>query len=133
MTQRVRGGSRLRRQLRRLGKEPTEEIGRVFREIGPELEDAIRAAAPVDEGRLAAAAHHRVSNDALGVVAGYGQRPGFKRLWLKGGFEALWQEFGARQHAAQPFISPTFRRLLPGMLERIERAVSNVIERVSRS
>lgn len=130
MARRVSGTSKLRRQLRRFPEATKEGLREEFDASGEILRDKISELAPKDEGRLSEAAHYQVSNDGLSVVAGYSQkRSGFKRLWRRGGFEALWQEFGAKQHAAQPFISPAFRAVLPGVLERIEAAVNKTIKR----
>jgi HK97 gp10 family phage protein len=126
---RVSGTSKLRRQLRRFPEETRAELKAEFETSGKELRDTISANAPEDEGYLKEAAHYQVSNDGLSVVAGYSpKRTGFKRLWKRGGFTALWQEFGTKQHRAQPFISPSFRQKLPGILARIEAAVNKTIK-----
>lgn len=130
---RLKGGTALRRKLRKLPDDVTAEITQTLQEIGPQLSSAIAQAAPYDTGRLADASRYQLSRDGLGLAAGYSaKRSGFRRLWLKGGFEALWQEFGTKKHAAQPFISPTFRRLIPGMLTKIENAVTRVLQKANR-
>lgn len=112
-----------------IGEDSTRGIAEEFRRLGPEFERALEREAPKDEGRLAAAAHHRVSSDGLGLSVGYSkEKTGFKRLWKKGGFEALFAEFGTRHHAAQPFIRRTFRAMVRHALDRIDRAVSQSIK-----
>lgn len=109
-----------------------KELSDEFNAIGPELRDAIAAAAPKDTGRLSEATLFQVSRDELAVHVGYSKnRPGFKRAWKKGGFEALWQEFGTRHHAAQPFISPTFRSQLSRILDRVDTAVNSVLRKAA--
>lgn len=130
---RIDGVSKLRKSLRRMPEAVTKELTIVMAEAGRELEAEIRAGAPVAEGYLRDATTHQVSRDGLGVVAGYSQRrPGFKRAWKKGGFKSLWQEFGTIHHAKSPFISPAFKRVLPGILNRIDAAVERVL-RAARS
>lgn len=110
--------------------EVTNDIRAAMKRAGVELEAAIEALARVDTGRMKAAAHHRVSNDGLGVVAGYSPRQtGFKKFWKQGGFIARWQEFGTRYIRRQPFISPAFRALLPTLLDRIDTAVTQALRR----
>jgi HK97 gp10 family phage protein len=127
---RVQNVGSLRRKLRQIEPDVREELSHAFAEIAPELASAISEAAPKDTGRLAAASTGQVSRDQLAVAVGYSpKRAGFRRAWLKGGFEALWAEFGTKHSRAQPFISPTFQRLLPSMLDRIERAVIVVVSK----
>lgn len=112
--------------------EVTAGIRPVMARIGQELERAIEAGAPVFKDRMRPAAHHRVSNDGLGVVAGYSKgHAGFKKFWKKGGFVSQFQEFGTKNHRAQPFIAPAFRALLPHMLDAIDRAVTEALRRGS--
>jgi hypothetical protein len=99
-------------------------------DAGRVLKQEISQRAPKDEGDLAAQVHAQVSRDGLSVVAGYSKtRPGFKKAWRRGGFTALWQEFGARQHAAQPFVGPAFRAKLRGILDKVDAAVTRTIKR----
>lgn len=122
------GNSRLRRQLRRLPKDMTSDIPTVMQWAGKELSDGIRDRAPKDQGDLASAVHFRVSNDGLGVSVGYSaKQAGFKRLWRRGGFAALFQEFGTRHHAAQPFIRPTWRAVIRRVVDRVDTVVTNTI------
>lgn len=122
--------SKLRRTLRRFPEETRTDLRAAFDEGSRDLLNEIQSRAPVDDGRLRDAAHRQVSRDGLSAVVGYSKnRSGFKRKWLKGGFEALWQEFGAKQHAAQPFIQPAFRARLHGLLDRIDAAVNETIRR----
>lgn len=135
MASRVRkaSASRLRRQLRRIPKELTKDIRHVMNDVGRDLRNHIDAAAPKDEGRLADAAHYRVSNDGLGVSVGYSaKKPGFKRKWKRGGFVALWQEFGTKHHKRQRFISPTWRRRLKPNLQKIDMFVIRALRRLAR-
>jgi hypothetical protein len=120
--------SRLRRSLRRFPDELKGPIKRAMEHAGAELAREIADRAPVEEGDLKAAAHYQVSRDGLAVHAGYSKnRTGFKRKWRKGGFVALWQDFGAKQHPATPFIAPAFRAKLARNLDLIEAAVDAVI------
>jgi hypothetical protein len=122
--------SRLRRKLRRFPEETTAGLKQAIKESAADLEAEIRTRAPKDTGRLAENAFGQVSRDGLSALAGYSKnRPGFKRKWRRGGFEALWQEFGAKQHAPQPFIAPAFRARLRGILDRIDAAVSETIRK----
>lgn len=118
-------GSRLRRQLRRLPKELRAGFGEIFEKHGKELSSEIAMRAPKDTGDLSEQAHYRVSNDKLGVRIGYSaNKAGFKRKWKKGGFKALWAEFGTRHHAAQPFIRPTWSRNLLRVIDEVSREVN---------
>lgn len=121
------GQSRLRRQLRRLPKDMTAEIKTEMDAAGKALRDEIVAKAPKDQGDLAQAAHYRVSNDGLGVSVGFSTKSGFLRKWKAGGFVALFQEYGTRHHAAQPFIRPAWRAKIAGILDSIDATVSRVI------
>lgn len=133
MARYVKGGDRLRRQLRQWPEELTRELKAEFNFIGPDLEDALAANAPRDKGHLADAAHHVISSDGLALKAGYSQnKPGFKRMWKKGGFEALFQQFGTRHHKANPFVSRTWREKIGGYLDRIDAAVKRTINRASQ-
>jgi hypothetical protein len=133
MARRVEGGSKLRKQLRRSPDDVTEELSAEFRNIAPELQAALTEAAAKDTGGMSEQAEAQVSRDEFAIVAGYSKnRSGFKRAWVKGGFKALWQEFGTKHHPARPFISPTFRRLLPGYLDRIEARVIRTLKRAGR-
>lgn len=130
---RVKGVSALRRSLRRLPMETRESLKEAFRDSGEQLRRAIAAAAPKEHGDLSKAVHSKVSNDGLAVTVGFSQTAaGFKRKWKKGGFVALFQEFGTRHHKRQPFISPTFKRLLPIMIRRINTEVDETLQRASR-
>ena len=126
----VQGVSRLRKSLRRIPEAVREELTAELERSGAELESAIKANAPVKEGFLRDAAFHQMSRDGLAVHVGYSKnRTGFKRKWKKGGFKALWQEFGTRTQPRTPFISPAFRALLPTVLARIDGAVNRVLRR----
>lgn len=100
---------------------------------GAELVAAMEAGAPRDKGDLAEAAHYKVSNDGLGLSAGYSNRPGFKRAWQSHGFVAVFQEFGTRHHAAHPFIRPAYRKVIPAALDRIDAAVASAIRKAAAS
>lgn len=129
MRARRAGGSRLRKQLRRLEPELRAPIRAEMEHAGKTLADAIDALAPKDTGEMAEAAMYKVSSDGLGVSAGYSaKQTGFKRQWKKGGFKSLWQEFGTKKHAAKPFIRPAYKAKLGGILDRIDRAVRDVIK-----
>ena len=130
-SRRVRNESRLRRKLRRFPEALRQDIGLVMQLGGEEIRAEIERTAPRAEGRLAEAAHKVVSRDGLSVKIGYGNQVGFRRLWNKGGLEALWQEFGTRHHAAQPFIRPAFRAKLGDFLSRVDRAVNRTLRRAS--
>ena len=128
------GGSKLRRQLRRFDPDLRTELKREFQAIGQEFEDELRNRAPKDQGHLAEAAHHVVSSDGLGVSIGYSKdKSGFKRKWKKGGFEALFQEFGTSRHAAQPFIRPAWRAKIGSALDRIDAARRRTVQRILRA
>ena len=130
----VVGGSRLRRKLRRFEPELRTELARVMQEVGQEFEDEIRLRAPKDQGDLADAAHHVVSSDKMGVAIGYSKdKPGFKRVWKKGGFVSLFQEFGTSQHAARPFVRPAWRAKIGNALDRIDAARRRTVQRIVRA
>lgn len=130
---RMSGGSKLRRQLRRFDPELRSELAREMEAIGREFRDEVQSRAPKDEGNLAGAAHYVVSSDKMGVAIGYSKdKSGFKRMWKKGGFEALFQEFGTSQHAAQPFIRPAWRAKIGGALDRIDAARRRTVQRILR-
>lgn len=123
--------SRLRRRLRTLDKDTRSEIRAVMEKSGQELAKRIEDTAPKDTGGMADQVRYKVSNDGLGVSVGYSAKAaGFKRNWKRGGFKALWQEFGTKHHPAQPFIRPAFRQSLTKILDRIDDAVSNTIKRL---
>jgi hypothetical protein len=128
---RVSGNSKLRRQLRRWPEELRGDLRMVFTSAGALLRDQIWLNAPKDEGDMADEATFRVSRDGLSVQIGYSKRVGFKRAWKAGGFKALWQEYGTRHHAAQPFVSVSYREKLREILDHIDRAVNRTIRRAS--
>jgi HK97 gp10 family phage protein len=128
----VRGGNKLRRALRRMPLEIRKEMGDVLEKGGRELSDMISASAPRDKGRLAAASHYKLGNDKLSVHVGYsGSRAGFKRKWKKGGFVALFKEFGTKKVPAVPFIRPNFRAKVPQIKAEMRKALNRMIARAS--
>jgi HK97 gp10 family phage protein len=128
---RISGDSKLRRQLRRWPETLRTEITTALVEGGEAIRAQIEADAPKDEGDLKEAVLARTSRDGLSVQVGYGKQAGFKRAWQRGGFKSLWQEFGTREHPAQPFIRPSFRANLAGILDRIDAAVKRALRRAS--
>ena len=92
----VYGGSRLRKKLRFMPAEVTAELKQVIAAEAAQVLDAIKDAAPVDKGNLRREANFKLSNDGLGASIGYSQGPGFKKNWKKGGFEAIFEEFGTK-------------------------------------
>jgi HK97 gp10 family phage protein len=98
---------------------------------GELLVNEIKLRAPKDEGDMGDNVIARVSRDGLSVQVGYGNRAGFKQAWKRGGFHALFQEYGTRHHGAQPFIGPAFRAKLGQMLNRIDSAVNRTLRRAS--
>ena len=130
---RVRGGSQLRKQLRRMPNEITDEIKKAIAWGAEEIRAEIELRAPRDEGDLAENVRAKISSDKLGAAIGYSKsRPGFKNAWKKA-FTALFQEFGTRHHAAQPFIAPSFRSKLRPILDRIDGAIDAALKRVINS
>ena len=116
--------------MRRFPEETRADIRKAMDDGSRELLEEVQSRAPVDEGKLKANAHRAVSRDGLSAVVGYSpKRSGFRRKWLKGGFTSLWQEFGAQQHAAQPFLRPAFRARLHGIIARIDKAVNDSIRK----
>lgn len=123
----------MRRQLRKMGEEVNEPLRETMRNIGSDLESALEAAAPKRTGDLAIAAHSRVSSDGLAVKIGYAHKEaGFKRWWKRGGYVAIFQEWGTKHHPAQPFIRPTFRQRVPIYLNMIDDTVRQVLRRASK-
>lgn len=126
--------SRLRRRLRFIDKAIKAELKTDMKAIGVDVSQAINAAAPRAEGDMADAIHYRVSNDGAGLSIGYSSKAaGFKRKWKKGGFVSLWQEFGTKNHAAQPFIRPTWRTKITGALDAIDAAVVSALKKAVKS
>lgn len=128
---RVYGQSKLRRQLRRFPDAVTEELQTEIEYSAEELRATMEQLAPKDEGQLAEAAQKVVSRDGLSAKIGYGNVAGFKRAWKRGGFKAIWQEFGTVNHPAQPFVRPAYRMKLRGILDRIDGAVNRVLHKAS--
>ena len=129
---RMMNESRLKRKLRRFPKELTVDVAAAIKQGAEELRDEIEDRAPKDEGKLAPAATARVSQDGLSAKIGYSARQaGFKRAWKKGGFTSLWQEFGTKHHAANPFIRPAFRAKLAAILNRVDAAVTKTLNKAS--
>lgn len=124
---RVIGASRLRRTLKRWPDELTEEITREMRAAAIVLESSMEQRAPVDTGRLQPLASAAVSKDGLGLSAGFSKKK-FRREWKRGGFYAKFSEFGTKEHSAQPFIRPTWRAHIGGILDKIDRAVMNALQ-----
>lgn len=130
MARRVTGSSRLRRQMRQWPDHLTEDVKREIRTAGIILAAEVSARAPKDSGDMAAAARYKVSSDGLGVSVGYSRKAsGFARLYKKGGFKALFQEFGTEHHAAQAFIRPAWKAKIKGILDRIDAAVNQAIKK----
>lgn len=128
----LNGGSRLRKKLRRMPAEITAGIGPVIEDGLREIAAEIKATAPRDTGALADATHWQLSRDKLGGVVGYSaNRSGFKTLWKRGGFEALFVEFGTKTQPARPFIRPAFRAKLGAILDRIDHAVNAALRKAS--
>lgn len=134
MARYMRGVSKLRRQLKTLEPDIKAGVRATMAQVGQDIEAELKATAPVDEGYLRDAAHHKVSSDGLGVNVGYSQnKPGFKRKWLKGrGFEAMFAEFGTKHHPAQPFIRKSFRKGVRRALDMIDKATSHAIRTALR-
>lgn len=132
MARRYVKDSALRRRLRRFPEELRQPIKRVLTVSAPMLANEIQTRAPKDEGAMAENVSWRVSRDGLSAQIGYSKRVGFKRAWKRAGFKSLWQEFGTRHHGAQPFIRPSYRALLPRILDAIDRAVNQTLRRASR-
>lgn len=138
MAKRVTGGSKLRRQLRMFERafEPgaNTEITKAIETAARELTAEIRTRAPKDDMDLANAVQYKMSSDGLGANIGYSaNKAGFRMKWKRGGFVALFQEFGTRHHAAQPFIRPSFRSRLRRNLDLIDDAVRRTVRRIVNS
>lgn len=117
--------------MRRFPDSVRDEVRTVMKASGETLVNLIRERAPKDEGDMAELAHSVVSRDGLSVKVGYGNQPGFKRQWKRGGFKALWQEYGTRHHGAQPFIRPAFREQLRTILDNVDGAVTRALRKAS--
>ena len=129
----VKGGGRLRKKFRRMPEQMRKPVRRENERTGQLLEFHMKRDAPRLTGDLAAAAHHQVSRDGLGVVAGYSpKRAGFKRKWKEGGYKALWAEFGTKYMRAQPFISRAFLDNIDALKRNYRRAVSAGLRRAIR-
>jgi HK97 gp10 family phage protein len=123
--------SRLRRKLRRFPEVLRAEIALPMKLSAEELAGMIEANAPKDSGDMAEEVNYRLSRDGLSAQIGYSKSAGFKRAWNRGGFKALWQEFGTRNHPAQKFIRPSYTQLLGRILDRIDAAVRRTLARAS--
>jgi hypothetical protein len=124
--------SQLRRKLRRLLPDSIrDEIRVVMNSSADQLLEAMRANAPKDEGDMAEQAHKVVSRDGLSAKIGYGNQAGFRRQWKRGGFKALWQEYGTRFHGANAFIRPAFRQQLRSILDNIDAAVIRALRKAT--
>lgn len=129
---RVTGGQKLRRQLRMLPDNMDAEVERVIAAGAGEILADIKANAPKDEGNLSNEALAKKSTDGLAWLIGYSAaRAGFKRAWKRGGFEALFNEFGTVKMAAQPFIRPAYKKNLRRILDSIDAAVKRVLEKAA--
>lgn len=131
---RVKGALNLRKKLRTMPDLVTDGIKREIELGANEIGQEIEARAPRNSGDLAENVTVRISNDKLGAAIGYSpNRAGFKRAYKRGGFKALFQEFGTKHHAAQPFIGPAFRSKLKGILDRIDAAVTAGLRKARNS
>lgn len=124
--------SGLRRQLRRWPEALRADLNMVMEMNGTLLLNEIKQRAPVEGGDMRDTASFVVSRDGLSVRVGYSREQDFKRKWKKGGFHALFQEYGTRHSPAQPFIGPAFRAKLRDALRRIDSAVDRTIKRASQ-
>jgi HK97 gp10 family phage protein len=123
----------LKRTLRRLPKAVRAEIPKGLEAAGKLVTAEIKARAPKRSGRMAMAAQYSVSRDKMSVRIGYTRfRNPFKRWWYRGGFAALYQEFGTKNMPAKPFIKPAFRAKLPRALTMIENSVSRALDRARK-
>ena len=130
----VSGAVRLRKKLRKFDPELRTELAEALSDGGKELAGVMRATAPRDEGRLGDAVLSKDDKDGLSTVVGYSaKRGGFKTAWRRGGFEALFQEFGTRHQSAQPFIRPAYRQVLPRILTRVDNARNLAVGRILKS
>ena len=128
---RVYNESRLRKKLRRFPEVLRSDLRMVMTMNGVLLAQEIEKRAPKESGIMAGKVRSVVSRDGLSVRIGYSREPRFKQAWKKGGFVALFQEYGTRYHAAQPFIGPAFRAKLMDALRRIDSAVNRTLKRAS--
>lgn len=129
---RTTGGEKLRRQLRRLPDDMASDVQRELEAGAKAILADIVANAPRDKGNLADNALAKPSSDKLAWYVGYSaSRAGFKRAWKKGGFEALFNEFGTRKMAATPFIRPAYRKNVRRILDRVDAAVTRVLNRAA--
>lgn len=128
---RVKGTKQLTQTLRRLPKELRKEARKTFEREGELLRAEMARRAPKDEGDLARAIGVRVTGDGLSVSVGYSAAM-FKRFWKRGGFTALFAEFGTRHHRAQPFISLAYRARKKPAIEAIRKAVNTLINKAKK-
>lgn len=130
----VSGAVRLRKKLRRFEPELRRELQVALSDGGRLLAAEISDRAPTRTGRLENAVLSKDDKDGLSTRVGYSARAsGFKTAWKRGGFEATFQEFGTRHHAAQPFIRPAYRAVLGRILDRIDSGRKTAIARILKS
>lgn len=128
------GGSRLRRQLRKLPEELRGDLAAIMPRVGEGVRRELESRAPKDEGRLASAAKFKVSNDKMGVTVGYSrEQSGFKRAWARGGFTAVFMEYGTRHHAAQPFVRASYRARVEWAIKVIDEARRSTVRKIMES
>jgi HK97 gp10 family phage protein len=75
---------------------PNGEIGRDLQRRALRIEAAAKRLCPVDTGRLRASITHELGRDGQGMFALVGTNIDY----------AIYQEFGTRYMAAQPFLRP---------------------------
>lgn len=120
----VKGQEKLIKQLQRLDRETQKEVTDAVQYAGKRLAQEIGRAAPRKTGRMARAVRHVSARGGMVSWVGYRKlAPSFRDAWRRGGFVALFQEFGTRNMPAQPFVRPTYRKQLPWILTLVDRAV----------
>ena len=122
----ISGVNRLRRTLRRLPSEVTEEIRNEIDRAGKLVRATALQNAPVDTGNLASLLSYKTSPDGLSVRIGF-----IGKKAIRKGFYARFFEFGTATMAAKPFLSPALESERDHIVNRLRRAVRRVLLRVS--
>ena len=157
----LQGVTKLRRKLRRIDKEVTQELRDVVSESLDEIERDALGLVPVDAGDLAHSIEVKISSDGFTGIVGPGAKAAeivrrkagsvfafagdkinlsaAKKHDLFQFFKGYWIEFGTKgspEHnippqPARPFMTPAYEFNRPRIRERVKAAIDRILQRVA--
>lgn len=123
----LRKVNRLRRLLRRLPDDATEQIERVIAYGALSIQADAKQGAPIEEGTLREGIKIRKSRDGLTARIGYVQKRDQRKA-----FYAIFVHWGTRFKAGNPYLLNAFNRNRRAIADRADRAITRALEIASR-